>query len=280
MRIDAYPPQEPVPDVARALHERLMTLAQGIEGHEHIYGDDPSQSLTVYPCARRGGPVLLFLHGGGWTNGYKEEMAFLAPPLNAAGFTLVSSSYRLAPKHVFPANFDDVADAVTLVWNLAETHGYDRDALFIGGHSAGGHLASLLAARADWQTSRGLPEDVIKGCLPISCTYDFTPGSGSSVRPRFLGPPGAFAEVHASPVFQIGDHVPPFFITYGSQDLPHLMVQAEKFAMVARSKGVGVEMLEVDGASHATVLLMAADIDKPWLASAARWMRGILHNSW
>lgn len=272
MQIDDYPPQEPVPEGLKFVHETLMERAEGIEGQEHSYDDDPSQSLIVYPCAEPGRPVLIFMHGGGWTNGYKEEMAFLAPPLNAAGFTLVSSSYRLAPKSVFPSNFEDAADAVAMVWGLAPAYGYDRSALFVGGHSAGGHLASLLATRADWQAPRGLPRDVIKGCVPISATYDFTPGAGSSVRPRFLGPLGLFNEVKASPIFQLDDQAPPFFITHGSEDFPHLMVQAEKFAMVALAKGIAVETLEVQGANHITVMLTAADADKPWLASATKWM--------
>ena len=279
MRIEQYPLQEPVPEGLKFFHENLMKMATGIEGHEYYYGDDPSQSLIIYPCAQPGSPVLLFMHGGGWTNGYKEEMAFLAPPFNTAGFTFVSSSYRLAPKNVFPSNFHDVADGVKRIWDLAEEHGYDRNAIFVGGHSAGGHLASLLATRTDWQAPRGLPDDVIKGCLPISGTYDFTPGSGSSVRPRFLGPQGVFNEVNASPVFQLGDHAPPFFVAHGSQDIPHLIVQAEKFVMVARSKGISVETLEVDGANHATVLLTAVETGQPWFPAVTEWMRAIMRNS-
>lgn len=279
MRIEDYPPQEPVPDGLRFFHQTLMRRAEGIEGREYAYGDDPSQSLTIYPCAQAGSPVLLFLHGGGWTNGYKEEMAFLAPPLNAAGFTLVSASYRLAPKYVFPANFDDVADAVAMSWDLADIYGYDRGCLFIGGHSAGGHLASLLAVRSDWQVARGLPEDVLKGCLPISATYDFTPGSGASMRPRFLGPEGWFNEVTASPLFALGAGAPPFFITMASQDIPHLPAQAEKFAMVAQARGIVVDLLTVDDANHATVLLTAVDPDQPWLNAATGWMRGVLQRS-
>lgn len=276
MRLDAYPPQEPLPEIAREFHEKMMALGEGVEGHEHSFGDDPSQSLMVFPCSQPNSPVLLFMHGGGWTNGYKEQMAFLAPPLNAEGFTLVSSSYRLAPKYVFPANFDDVADAVAMTWKLAGTYGYDRDAVFIGGHSAGGHLASLLAVKSDWQGQRGLPENVIKGCLPISATLDFTPAAGGSVRPRFLGPEGVFNEVKASPLFQLGERLPPFLVAYGTQDIPHLPGQAQKFAMVARSKGGELEVLEIDGASHIDAMLWAADPAKPWLPAAVKWMRSVL----
>jgi len=273
MHIEDYPPQEPLPDVARDFHVRMMAAGHGVEGHEHSFGEDPSQSLMVYPCARTGAPAVLFMHGGGWTNGYKEQMAFLAPPLNAAGFTLISSSYRLAPASIFPANFHDSADAVAMVWQLAGDYAYDRNALFVGGHSAGGHLASLLALRSDWQAPRALPRDVIRGCLPISATFDFTPGSGSQVRPRFLGPEHLQHDVAASPLFQMDDAAPPFFITVGGEDFPHLKVQAGKFAMVARARGIDVDLLEVPEATHITVLLAAVDARQPWLGHATRWMR-------
>lgn len=279
MRIEDYPPQEPPTDTLLFLHGRLMALAENIVGDEQSYGTadaDPSQSLIVYPCSQPNSPVLIFMHGGGWTNGYKEEMAFLAPVLNEAGFTLVSASYRLAPKYVFPAQFNDVADAVALVYRLAEKHGYSRDTIFIGGHSAGAHLASLLAVRGDWQQPRGLPVDVIKGCLPISGSFDFTPGNGMSMRPRFLGPEGIFNEVSASPIFQIGATTTPFFITYGSKDFPHLMIQSEKFAMVVRAKDIQADTLEIPNATHGTVLMMAAEPTKPWLPAAIQWMRSRL----
>lgn len=275
MRIDAYPPQEPLPEVARIFHDTLMARAEGIEGHEYSYGQDPSQSLMIFPCQTPGSPVLMFMHGGGWTNGYKEQMAFLAPPLNEAGFTFVSASYRLAPNHVFPANYDDVADAVAKTCELAEEHEFDKNAFFVGGHSAGGHLAALLATRTDWQGPRGLSKDVIKGCLPISATFDFTPGSGSSVRPRFLGPEGVFNEVKASPIFQLGNVSPPFLVAYGSEDFPHLRAQGDKFAMVARARGVTVETLVVPGADHVNALLMATQTDKPWMGAAIAFMNTV-----
>ena len=75
--------------------------------------------------------------------------------------------------------------------NLAEwkaEHGGDPGRLFVGGHSAGGHLAALAALSKGWTEQRGLPDTVIRGALPISGTYLFGPDSGLSMRPRFLGP--------------------------------------------------------------------------------------------
>ena len=275
MRIEDYPPQEPLPEIARDFHERMMAAGEGVEAVEYSFGENPSQSIAVHPSGVADAPVLLFLHGGGWTNGYKEQMAFLAPALNAEGITLVSASYRLAPAHVFPANFEDVVDAVAKTVAVAPAHGFDPRRLFIGGHSAGGHLAALAALDESWQGARGLSADIIKGCLPLSATYDFTPGNGGNVRPRFLGPEGTFSEVRASPLFRIGQRKPPFHISFGTADIAHLPDQARKFAMVYRAAGGEADMLELPDATHIDVMLQAPVLEKPWLPAAVGWMRRI-----
>ena len=70
------------------------------------------QSLAVHAPDIANGTVLAFMHGGGWTNGYKEWMAFMAPAFNDAGVILVSIGYRLAPKHIYPTAFHDATRAV------------------------------------------------------------------------------------------------------------------------------------------------------------------------
>src|SRR6185437_1682774 len=212
----------------------------------------------------------------GWTNGYKEEMAFLAPALNSLGYAFISASYRLAPRNTFPMNRDDVADAIKLSVELAPSYGYSPEALFIGGHSAGAHLTTLLALSNDWKTRRSLPLDVIKGCLALSGVYDFTPGSGLSMRPRFLGTTIPDNEVHASPIFQIETVATPFLVSYGSNDFPHLIVQAKKFAMVYRAKGGSVHPLELPDCDHVSILVKAARADEPWLGAADEWMESIM----
>jgi arylformamidase len=277
MQIDAYPEQEPFTDFGRSYRDECLRLSAGIEGKEHAYGSsDPSQKLVVFPAADPDGCVLVFMHGGGWTNGYKEQMAFFAPPLNQRRVTFVSVGYRLAPRHVFPHNVDDVADAIAKIVSLSDAYGIDRDRIFIGGHSAGGHLASHLAVRNDWQAARGLPSGVLKGCLPISGSYDFTPGCGLSIRPRFLGPENGETEVRASPLFCIQRTDVPFLTTFGSRDFPHLITQARKFAMVLRAQGAETRMLEIENQDHLGVAYACARDDQPWLNRATSWMQAIV----
>ena len=94
-------------------------------------------------------------------------------------------------KHLFPDQFNDAARAVAWLHAEVANYGADPRRVFIGGHSAGGHYAALLAVRRDWQARFGVPVDVLKGCLPVSGVYDLTASGGLAVRPRFLGSAGA-----------------------------------------------------------------------------------------
>ena len=168
-----YPAQEPFSPIGERYHVEALRLGQGVVGEESAYGPDPYQGLLRFPAGQAAsGDTLLFFHGGGWTNGYKEWMAFMAPGLNAGGVHLVSAGYRLAPGHVFPTGLEDCTAALLAVLEGA------RGRVFVGGHSAGGHYAALLAL--------GPHRGRIAGCLPVSGVFEFGEGSGLPSRPRFL----------------------------------------------------------------------------------------------
>ena len=198
----AYPAQEPFSEVARAYHDRVMELGREVhEGEVLPYGPDPYQQVLLYPAALSPGAVLAFMHGGGWTNGYKEWMSFLAPAVTRAGISFASLGYRLAPAHLFPTGLQDCADALRVIKDRTPS-----SALFVGGHSAGGHYAAWLAVRNTWWKERSFTANPIRGCLPVSGTYFFGEGSGLSMRPRFLGP--GPTERAASPIHEISDRTP------------------------------------------------------------------------
>lgn len=267
-----YPPQEPLSEAGEKFARRMLALSAGLAGHEIRYGEHPSQTLTIFNPPSPNGIVLLFFHGGGWTNGYKEWMYFMAPALNAQGVTFASATYRLAPQHVFPDGFSDCADAVACVHREAARALGEDAALFVGGHSAGGHYAALLAVTNSWQAERGLPDDVLKGCLPISGTYRFGEGSGLKVRPRFLGSDPE-TERRAAPLSQLGGATPPpFFLSYGSDDFPHLIRQAGEMEAALRSAGASVHVETIDQSDHFEAGFAAGDPQQPWLSKALAWM--------
>ena len=275
MKLDRYPPQEPLSAVGAAYQARILALGEGVDGIEAACGADPYQSLAVFRPEAPTGEVLVFFHGGGWTSGYKEWMFFMAPALLAQGITFVSAGYRLAPAHVFPAGVEDAAEAVAWVWRNIEGHGGDRDRIFVGGHSAGGHYAALLAVTSRWRTASSLPVDVLKGCLPVSGVYRFGAQSGLNVRPRFLGTAEPDRVDHeASPIDLIEPAAcPPFLVTHGSRDFPHLMVQAQQMAAALQAAGVPVQTHVLEGADHFDASVACGDRPSGWPSLAAAWMR-------
>ena len=168
----------------------------------------------------------------------------------------------------------DVADAIA--WIHANISQYDGnpDRIFIGGHSAGGHYTPLLAVTSDWREARGLPPDVVRGCLPISGVYEFGPESGLTMRPRFLGPESAETDRAASPLAFVTPAAPPFLIAYGSEDFPHLKVQADRMQAALTAAGVEADRIVFEGRNHFGASFAGGEPDGPWVGPALAWMAG------
>jgi arylformamidase len=271
MLIDQYPAQEPLSEVGQRYGDECWRRSGDLAGaEEHGYGDDPYQRLLVYRAQKADGRVLIFWHGGGWTSGYKEWMGFMGPVFAERGVTFVSPGYRLAPQHVFPAALQDCIEALRWTHANASRFGGSADRIYLGGHSAGGHYAALLAVRRDWQATAGLPIDVVRGCLPLSGVFDFTEGSGLSARPRFLGPSGN--EREASPIHNLQPPLPKILVAHGSEDFPHLVRQAEAFCRALRAAGGEVEHVVMNGRNHFTASYAGGEADGPWVGAADRFM--------
>jgi len=269
MRFLDYPPQEPLSGAARTYHEEVLRRSVGITGEQHSYGTDPYQRLTIFRAIHPDGRVLVVYHGGGWTNGYQEWMHFMAPALNARGITLVSAGYRLAPEHLFPEMLDDCHQALAWIQVHSDITDGGAGQIFIGGHSAGGHLASLLAL-----CGQGPGRSCIAGCLPVSGVYRFGAQSGLKMRPRFLGPASSPAvDDKASPQCNIGTFVPPFFLAYGEHDFPHLRQQALDMASALRNVGGTVRTLELPDCDHFSASYAAGIPDGMWVVAADEFMR-------
>lgn len=273
MSPDDYPAQEPFTEIGAKYHVEVLRRGSAVENVEWGYGPDPYQCLAVVAAPNPTGDVLVVFHGGGWTNGYKEWMLFMAPALVARGVTFVSAGYRLAPQHVFPAGYHDALDAVAKVHRMIGQWGGDPSRIFLSGHSAGGHLAALAAVRDDWQAARKLPQNVVRGALPISGTYVFGEQSGLSMRPRFLGPENSGSDVAAAPMAHVGPGAPPFFVTYGEQDFPHLRRQAEDFEKSLRDADVEVTCMVLPGCNHLAASYASGEPDGAWVTAAVDWMR-------
>lgn len=269
-----YPPQEPLSEAGAKYAAECLRRGEGIAFEEAAYGNDPYQRLSIFRASRPDGRVLVFWHGGGWTSGYREWMHFNAPAFTAAGVTFVAPGYRLAPKHLFPTGYEDCMRALAWAHRNVGAYGGDAANIFIGGHSAGGHYAALLAARRNWAAGVDLPADVVTGVLPVSGTYWFGADSGLAMRPRFLGPEGPDNrnEDEASPIRRLEPPLPPMLLFHGSEDFPHLARQAETFEAAVRAAGGPVTRIVMPGRNHFSAHYACGEPDGPMVPAALDFM--------
>src|SRR5690606_12455741 len=101
----------------------------------------------------------------------KEDAPIMAPVFNAAGVAVVPVEYTLLPEGTSGETVREVRSAIAWIYHHAEQYGLDRNRIYVGGSSAGGHLAGMLAA-AGWQDRYRVPDDVIKGVVALSGLYD------------------------------------------------------------------------------------------------------------
>lgn len=284
MAFEDLPRQSPINPRADRYAAEALSLSRAVAESSRCvldvaYGAGPLQKLDLYLPARLDVPcpVIVFLHGGGWTHGFKEWMGFMAPPIVAWPAVFVSVAYRLAPDHRYPAQLEDTLSAIAWVQRNVGDYGGDPNAIVVGGHSAGGHLASLAALRRDLHGGYGISSGAIRACLPVSSTFDFrfenvTPGSGEeSILTRFLASPDqAFA---ASPIAYAVTSMVPFLISHGSDDLERVMATAPPMVAALKQSDAAVDYLVLDGCDHFSVSLGAAQPDDPWVLRAAGWVR-------
>jgi acetyl esterase/lipase len=103
--------------------------------------------ITVGPD-RQMRPTLIYIHGGGWSGGTKEEYQWFTLPFIAAGMNVVNVEYRVASVSLAPAAVEDCRCALRWVFRHSQEYGFDINKLVLDGHSAGGHL-SLMTGMLD-----------------------------------------------------------------------------------------------------------------------------------
>ena len=128
---------------------------------------DPNKHLLdIYaPDSVKSTNVLVFIHGGGWLNGSKNLYSKLGENFAARGIIVVINNYRLAPHVNFLKMADDCAAALLWTYKNIEDYGGDKNRIFISGHSAGGHLASLIVLNPEFFNTSHMYNSVKGGIL-------------------------------------------------------------------------------------------------------------------
>lgn len=159
---------------------RVTTFAVNVPGffgafdrHTGIsYSPGERAQLDVYsPRGAKDRAVVIFWHGGLWVEGSRIDYRFVGAALARAGYVAVLPDYRLYPAVKFPAFVEDGASAVAWVHDQIAEYGGDPGSIFVMGHSAGAHLAAMIALDARYLLGKGGSPTWIRGLIGLSGPY-------------------------------------------------------------------------------------------------------------
>ncbi|NJC05282.1 acetyl esterase/lipase [Sphingomonas kaistensis] len=181
-----------LPDSCRkAMSERAAARAGALPAgwREEAYGSDPRQKLDwVAPAAGGKAPLLLFVHGGGWSIGDKRMGAGeKGAHFSGKGWAFASTNYRLVPQARVE---DQAADVAAAIAYLRRQPGIDPNRIVLMGHSAGAHLAALVASDPAYLKAAGVPLGAVRGVVLLD-------GAGYDVGEQMAEPRNAVQSMYA-----------------------------------------------------------------------------------
>jgi arylformamidase len=210
------------------------------------YGPSRQERLDVLKCNRPGAPTLVFLHGGAWKGGHKDDVSFIAEPYVEAGANVVTVNFALVPEVRLDEQVRQASAAIAWAYKNARSYGGDHERVFVTGHSSGGHLTGMMMV-TDW-TTFGLPADALKGGAPFSGMFDLEPVQ-LSWRNTYLKMDREEA-LALSSIRRIPDRVMPLVIGYGGGELDEFRRQSREFAAAWRDRGYPCTEIELPGLNH------------------------------
>jgi acetyl esterase/lipase len=255
--------------------------APGYTAHRDLVYASPNrhpQALDVFVPENTDKPLplIVWIHGGGWRNGSKNQNFALrwARP----GYVFASINYRLTDVAPFPAQIEDCKAAIR--WLRAHAAEFNIDPARIGvwGSSAGGHLASLLGTTAN--VSQFDTGDNLDQSAAVQAVVDFygpidlialaaTPGyerhaRADSAESKLLGGGTGLERAElarlANPITHLGADTPPFLIVHGTKDAVVPPAQSELFADALQKAGIPVSLHLIEGAKHGGPEYRADDV--------------------
>jgi arylformamidase len=225
------------------------------------YGPRAGETLDVFLPEGHGlWPVHVFVHGGYWRSLDKQDFSFAARGLQAAGVLVAVINYALVPTVDMDELVRQVRASVAWLHRNAAGLGGDPARLTVSGHSAGGHLVAMLMA-TDWSRFAGLPPDIVKAGCGISGLYDLEPIRLSYLN-KTLGLTPETARRN-SPVHLVPAAGGRLLLAVGAKEGDEYHRQTESLAAAWRRRGLAVEILDMAGHDHFSIVTELADHRTP-----------------
>ncbi len=241
----------------------------------HSYGPQPWQKLDVYRPHNVSGPapVLMFIYGGGWTDGERWQYRFVANRFTQRGFVVVIADYAKYPRQTHPGYVEDLALASRwLVDNIAD-HGGDLKALHLAGHSAGAHIGAMLLANRSFLAAHDLKPDIYQSFIGLAGPYSFTPKEAPYT--EVFGPPERYDEMKVDRF--VNGTEPPMLLLHGADDDVVGEFNLERLAAAIRQHDGQVETKIYPELGHIGIMSALSGLwphTAPVTEDMVRFMRG------
>jgi acetyl esterase/lipase len=218
------------------------------------YGEGPRRRLDVYaPNVRQEAlPVIVFIYGGSWDSGDKDDYQFLGTALASRGFVTVLPDYRLVPEVRFPAFIEDCAAAVRWTSDHVSEYGGDPRRIVLVGHSAGAYNAIMLALDAHYLRDAGVQASAIRGAAGLAGPYDFFPFDVPATQNAF----GQVADPDVTqPILFARADAPPLLLLWGQDDTTVGPANIASLESAMRAAGGMVEAKTYENVNHVGIML-------------------------
>lgn len=231
----------------------------GISKVSHVrYGNEARQQLDVFqPAVSREGIVVVFFYGGSWNTGERAQYRFVAQTLTRYGATVVIADYRLYPEVVFPAFMEDAAATVAWTYRNIAQYGGNPQKIYLVGHSAGAHIAALLALDKSYLAAQGLDTTILSGVVGLATPTDFAATLGAQYRPVFVDE--ATLE-RAQPVRYVRADAPPMLLRHGTDDTVVLPRNSEELAAKLQRAGAQAQAVVYPDKGHSGLILIFSEV--------------------
>jgi arylformamidase len=241
-----------VPDFEKYLNRSESLSRQAEKKYKPVkdiaYGDLSRECLDIFPSPNPGSKTLVFIHGGYWQKLDKSSFHFIAGSFADYGITTVLINYPLAPGVTMDQIVMSCRNAVNWVHkNIAQWNG-DPDQIYIAGHSAGAHLATMIITGEEKQSK----QNYIKGICAISGLYNLIPIQLSNINDAIQM--DKEMAIRNSPVFMNPTELCPLLLTVGGDETAEFKDQSSELSNKWKSKMQSVELKIIPGLNHFSII--------------------------
>ena len=249
------------PDFEQVLADwtgRSLVYRSGCKGFsQHRYGKRENEVIDLFPTQEKGTPIMVYLHGGYWQRGDRALYGFLAKPFNESGINVAIVGYPFAPSASMWDIIDSIKAAILWLWRNTREMGMDSDQMILVGHSAGGHLATIMQTR-DWMALEpAMSGNPFKAVVSVSGLYWLKPLCSTTLNENLN------LDKHQAEKLSPTEMVPmknvPMALVIGDAEGHEFFAQANRLAMAWDQYGVPVIRRKENKADHFDVVYRIAD---------------------